>query len=663
MPAFERFLRQVQKDLKLWLAAMVFFGAFRAVFILAFRSQLDGQPSWSDFFVAFARGARFDSRAATVWVAPAVLASVAAALFDRERLAERVRFVAGIVFLVVSLAVCRAAVGFYDEYADNFNHWVLEIFYDDPGAVAGTVAKEYDIAFEVLAWASASALGALALRAWLRREFVPPARLRRIFARRAARVAFSALAGLLFVAGLRGSVGRRPAQEKDAAVSQVQVLNKAVVNPYLALHFAFKTYWRISGANALQTYLPGGDIRAALALATGRGENLPDLDAYLERRAAGTPGNRPEHVFLIIMESYSAWPLLEEYRPLGIAREMERLGRGGILLLNFLPCSEGTMGSVCSLLTTLPDAGVHMHYREAARKPLPSSLAVIFQRLGYRTRFFYSGYLSWQRLGDFCREQGFDEVYGGAHVAPRQLADEWGAADQFLFDFAAERIPPDVPSFNAILTTSCHPPFSVNVEAEGFPLREFPPGLAPQPGAGANYRVLGHFWYSDRCLGRFVDRMCEAAPRSVFAVTGDHYGRRHILTRPRFYDRTAVPLLLYGPEVLPKGLHLETAGSHIDVGPTLVELCAPEGFAYHTLGRSLLAPDRRPLGFGRRAVIGLEFLIETEGPDRKPGLHALPWASAPKLAEAEIASLARLQRAILAVSWWRAMRGAELPHE
>jgi CTP synthase len=35
-----------------------------------------------------------------------------------------------------------------------------------------------------------------------------------------------------------------------------------------------------------------------------------------------------------------------------------------------------------------------------------------FKRLGYRTRLFYGGYLSWQRFGIFARDQGADEVYG-----------------------------------------------------------------------------------------------------------------------------------------------------------------------------------------------------------------------------------------------------------
>ena len=71
-------------------------------------------------------------------------------------------------------------------------------------------------------------------------------------------------------------------------------------------------------------------------------------------------------------------------------------------------------------------------------------------------------------------------------------------------------------------------------------------------------------------------------PLPLFVITGDHYGRRFINSQPTFFEKTTVPLVLYGKEVL-EGITLpdNVAGSHIDIIPTLVELTAPEGFFYH----------------------------------------------------------------------------------
>ena len=92
------------------------------------------------------------------------------------------------------------------------------------------------------------------------------------------------------------------------------------------------------------------------------------------------------------MESYSAWPLSPEYRELHLADNVLALSAGGISVPRFISAGPGTMPSLGTLLTGLPDTGLPMSYERAARNPFPTSPAMIFRRLGYRTRFFYGGY-------------------------------------------------------------------------------------------------------------------------------------------------------------------------------------------------------------------------------------------------------------------------------
>jgi len=54
----------------------------------------------------------------------------------------------------------------------------------------------------------------------------------------------------------------------------------------------------------------------------------------------------------------------------------------------------------------LPEAGAVVNYQRGSRQPFPTSITAIFKRLGYRTRMFYAGYLSWQRLA-ILRRPGF----------------------------------------------------------------------------------------------------------------------------------------------------------------------------------------------------------------------------------------------------------------
>src|SRR5207248_653986 len=77
-----------------------------------------------------------------------------------------------------------------------------------------------------------------------------------------------------------------------------------------------------------------------------------------------------------------------------------------------------TIESLGVIITGLPFARAFVNFQPLVRKGLPTAAAAIFKQLGYKPRFFYGGYLSWQRIGEFCREQGFEDVYGGDQMVP-----------------------------------------------------------------------------------------------------------------------------------------------------------------------------------------------------------------------------------------------------
>jgi phosphoglycerol transferase MdoB-like AlkP superfamily enzyme len=231
--------------------------------------------------------------------------------------------------------------------------------------------------------------------------------------------------------------------------------------------------------------------------------------------------------------------------------------------------------------------------------------------------------------------------------------------DEQLYRFILETVDDESPSFNLVLTTTNHPPYDIDVYGMGFPLREVPPELAEDfEGGNTDLLMLGHHWYSDRAVGEFADGVMKRLPRSLIAITGDHWSRRFPGPRPGLYHASSVPLVLYGPEVL-EGVEVpgELAGSHLDIGPTLVELAAPAGFRYFTIGRDILDPGMPALGFGRHRVIGPGFILGTrpgEGQGPIPE-HSLP-ADPP-----DRERLLRLHSAVQGVSWYRIKQGASLP--
>lgn len=660
-PGWSTAFTQLQKDARLWLVVFLFLWAFRWVMIFLFRDQSTEALTVRDLAKCAVMGGRFDIVVATYWILPCVLLSVAVAIFGRVRLAERVRLTLGIVFLVSASLICAIAIGFFQEYKDRFNQWIFGVIYDDRTAILKTIWAEYHVVWLVIGLTAGNVMAALVVRRWLREPFVSGDRIAAWLPARWQRVVVGFLFGSLLVLGARGSLTYRPMHKRDAATTPNAFLNKMVQNPIVALRFAVMEHFRVTGAKGLAVYLPRGDVADAARRTFPSAGDGPTLDDYFLKRAAGARGPAPDHIFLVVMESQDVWPLLPQYRALGLASNLVALAESGLWIEGFMPSGESTMKSLAAMITGLPDAGVFTNYQPSGRKPFPTSIAPIFKRLGYKTRFFYGGNLGWEQMAQFCAAQGFEEVYGESHMGKwgRKGASDWGVKDEYLFRYVAEAVTASPRSFNMIMTTSYHPPFDIDVEAAGFPLREMPAGFRPLYDGKVPLRVYGHYWYADKCLGEFVRAVEQKLPNPVLAITGDHGSRRFLNERPSLYEQRAVPLVLHGPDLLRNlTVPANLAGSHLDIAPTLIELAAPAGFPYHSMGGNLLDPQRVQLGFGgRNTVIGPQFIFEV---DRPAQVFPLPGCS-PAADSLDTSRLRDSYMAFHGLGWWRIMKGAEFP--
>lgn len=654
-----RFVGQLVADLKLAAVCLVSLAVFRAILIGIFHDQMSPDSGTSDVLLAMLIGVRFDLRITAMVIAPSLLLSLACLFIDIGAAARRVRRAVLTLFMSVTVFIGAIDIAYFGEYHDQFNHWVLGAVFDDLRAVLITAWKEYPVLWGLLGLSAAAATLVYVAGRWIMRCSERPGLIERLTGGQVLRIFAIVLLIVGYAFAVHGSVTNRPVQQKDAAITSDGFLNSTVLNPYSALRYAIVDYLRLSSASGLSVYLPDGNIHAAAQLVAGDDRPIRTLDDALRHVAAGPKGVPPRHIFVLVMESYDAWPMLEQYASLGLCENVKRLGAQGIMFPAFLPVSTGTMVSFAPIITGLADPGVLTNYQPSARQPYASSIAPIFKRLGYETNVFYSGFLSWQRIGDFCEDQGFDHVYGGGDIGSWVHTNEWGVDDGDLLDFVVKTIDDDRPSFNVILTTTFHPPYDIDVHAKGYPLREVPAHLRETfKDSNITLEELGHLWYSDQSVGRFADQATDKFTGSLIAVTGDHWSRRFIGARPTLYERSSVPLVLYGPGVLDDVQRPEpTAGSHLDIVPTLIELAAPRGFEYHAIGRDLLATGHQPLGFGRAHVIGPDFIMSTEAGG---ATEAIPGRSLPTPTP-DRDKLLRRHAAGQALSWWRIMRGTELP--
>ena len=656
---WNRFITQIQKDFKLWLFFMAFFLLFRCTFVVLFRHQINASSTYRDIAAALFNGLRYDSVITTYLLLIPLLFSIIAGFANTSRLANKVRKIIGMLGVILSAVVCVATFGYFKEFGDQFDHFIFGLIYDDLGATLTTMWKEYHVIPNVIGMALIVVAASIIMRRLIRKPFLSSQSLDRLTPTLVRKIIAVMIISVLFAAGIRGSLGRRPVQPRDVAITKDEFLNKTVLNPFMALNYAVTRHLELSEVKGFKVFLPDGDVRKAAQAFFATRQTYDDLDRYMLRYAKGANPNPPRHIFLIVGEGYSAWPLMKKYEALGLAEGGKQLSQSGLSVERFVPASGGTMSSLGVIVTGLANAGVKTNYQKSARSIYPTSIANIFSRLGYRTRFFYGGYLSWQRVGDFCRAQGFDKIYGGGNIGSWASSNEWGVDDDYLFDFVLKTTDDDQPSFNIILTTTNHPPYDIDVRAQGFKLLEIPGELKAALAADIDFNQLGHYWYADRSIRKFALGVEEKLKRPLVVITGDHAWRRgkDIIKRPDLYEKTAVPLIFYGRDVL-DGITLppETTGSHIDIDTTLIELAAPRGFQYHALGKNLLDPDQRRLGIGGNVIIGPDFILDLEG-SRK--VYALPGRKLPQ-DRPDVKQMTGLYNDMHGIAWWRIMRGPKL---
>ncbi len=635
------------RDLQLWLFIVATLQLFRVLLITLFHQQ----ATWLTFEnlsgVMF-QGLRYDISTAATWLIPTFLLSLLPFKVIRNRL-DKTRTLIGIVFVSTTIPLMGIDIVYFDEYGDQFNQHMFGLVHDDTVAILITVWKSYHPLWLISASALTIYLYLKLLRKWL--TYKPNLRLKLT----KLSTALLGVGGfILFVALLRGgTLTGEPIRLKHAFIVNDLFLNRTVLNPYSALRFTLQEKWALSSGTALETIWPES-LEAALQTIRPLAQNSNSIDQWLTTTTTGGDYQKPQHIFMLLMESHSGWPVLPRYRSIGLSPELSRLADNGIYFPNFIPSGSGTIPSLNALITGLADSGLNINYEPESLKAYPFGIATLMKQLGYQTNFFYGGYLSWQRLDTFALNQGFDTIHGGGIMSSHgEMTNEWGVDDKILFDYVVEQTDPDKPSFNFILTTSNHPPYDLDLEKLGYPLKSLPEPL--EITKDETIKVLGHLWYADQQIGRFVDKSLNKLPGSLFALTGDHTARLQIrFEPPNVFEQVAVPFIIYAPDMIKSSKVVDIAGSHIDIPSTLYEMVAPAGQAYTHLGKNLLAEAVDTFGFGHKYMNGRNF-IATDHP--LPQVFPLPLGHYQKPDKRLLQKMLRKSQALKAVSWNRVRNG------
>lgn len=619
---------EFQKNVKAWLFCVTLLFASRVLFVLMLSDRLPDSWQLSDLLIVFRTGLIVDGKVAMHWMIAPFILGMAVALF--QGLVPQVTLLRHALIIAFTLAtplLSFGMVGYYQEFNDVFTEFMFEIVNDDAVSVILTMVHEYALLPKLATSLLLSTGFYLAYRRWFTGEFSLLSGFQQQFNSLRVRWIAATICVLFCVLTIRGSLGSHPFQRANTAISKHRFLNKAVYNPYFALHYAYKERRIQSSYTLLAHRYSKPDAHKAIALlsedSTGRG-NIESTDVTLSnsaliRTARGAPNGAPSHIFLLFLESYDAWPFLDKYNSLNVVPYGRRFARSGCYVRSFLPAANSSVMSYTSTINGL------LKTNPLRQQELPTSLTHVLKRLGYTTRNIGGFASSWQRFEEHTMEQGFDEFYSTDQLKPGGELPGGQLLDRTLFELVESKLDFSKPTFNVIRSSSYHGPYQVDLEKEGCEIPRISPELRQICDGDVAHleKIYGHLKYTDMAMGRFVEQMEKRYPRSLFVITGDHFCRRFLNHNPNVFERSAVPLILYGKEILNgRNLPREACGSHIDIAATVIELSAPTGFKYVAVGRDLFQPHSNQRAIGTDFVIVGNHIVSLGEP---ASVELLPW--------------------------------------
>ena len=651
---WELFVKNIQQDLKLFLFVLAVLCVLRGAFIAGMHSYLAAQSTLADIAASLYYGLRLSMKSADIIVLFSfVFCTLLGVVFHTGKL-ERLRLILGSMYVGLLILLFHARIPYYKEFHSGFNQLIFNTFRDDTRALLYTLVVDYYLPVLLISGGIVSyILYRLLRRFLLTGTYTVPQ-----FSHGYQKVLFQAsVIAVIIVFSIFTRFGgsltyAHSVHWENATVSPDDFLNEAVIDDVQALYRAYSIQARIRQGSALK--IDAGKIRDDAAYVKGTSLVSNEIDEAFARQAQGAKIPKPKHIFVIIGESFAQWPLLDRFSELHIADGV----RGIIAETNaayipaFVPNGAFTPMAVTAVVSGLSDVSLYPNYHpESYKEPYATAIAPQFKKLGYKTNFWYAGTSSWERIKDFSLAQGFDNFYGESDFA-HKTGNVWGSDDRYLFDAILATLQPDVPSLNVILTVSNHAPYSVDLQQEGFDESTV---IAALPSAAQQdkdlIKRLGHYWYTDRQIARFVRTIQAQAPDSLFVITGDHADRTNISKTPSLFERYTIPLVLYGPGITKQIIPDYVAGGHINIMPTLIELIAPKDFAYYSLGKSLTRGSA--VGFSHNVWITPDSIGKIEANTAEDFSGGGKEAADRDAIQQDI-------EAMRALAWWRIEKGKTL---
>jgi len=658
------FFVNIQQDLKCFLYIWIVLNIFRLIFIITMKEYWLTDTNFEEILTAIYYGARISLKtAAALWAGTFLFVTLPQTIFHTEKLNFMRIWISSLYTVVLSL-IFMAQFPYYKEFHVGFNQMIFNTFQDDESALFYTLIDQYQLFQRVIVVLIMAVLFTYVVKRILKTKtlsFYAFSNRIVLALTRSGVVIFLILLAIFVRFG--GSLAYAGSIHwENGSKCKDPFLNEAILDQGQSMYRAYSIKKRIEEGTASgveQANLKNDLLEIAQKKHIQIPAEIHSIDDYLVHQASGPKIEKPKHVFIIIGESYAAWPTLDKYADLHIADGLRSIEKepDAVFVSRFMPNGAFTPMAVNAVISGLNDVNIYPnHQPESYRQVYKTALAPQLKKLGYKTVFWYAGFSGWERIQDFALAQGFDEFHSASDI-PYGSGNVWGCDDEYLFNaiqsYAEQETEPTV---HVILSVSNHAPYSVDLTKAGFDADTTIENLPDNVRNNADLiNRLGHYWYTDKIISEFTKKIKKAYPNdSLFMITGDHADRTNIDAQPTIYERYTIPFVLYGHGVDKNIFPPDIAGGHVNINATLLELIAPKGFVYYSLGESLTEAPQVGFNHNMWETDAAAGEIDGENAEVLPDVDR----ENVSLADEKEKAMETIRR-MRTISWWRTMKGNE----
>ena len=613
MNRWQRLFEGIKTEIMAFLFFSVLLTIFRVVFLWIFQSQLATVPI-EEILKSLWFGFRLSLKTVGTICLFGFIFGTLVQTFVPKWPSLRFKQIIYSIATILLTFLFLGRIPFYKIFNSSYNMMLINGKHDDIGAIVNTAINEYNAFFyiicaivisviltEFLLKVLSTSTKKYSINKVISTKWYPKTKLAQCITGIGLLIVFS----LIFVVFRFGGAlsYTNSINWESAARLNSNLLNETILDDAQALYRVKSIAKRTSELEDI--HLTPAELHEKIQSIGGNPNSTRFDEAFTKTIITERLQQQPQSINIILGESYGLWPLLAEFNEPGayLVEQGRKYAVSPQAMGTQMALAQGTgtMPAIIGLLTGMPDTGMYPNYSVGMlQEPYGLGIGPVMKKLGYKTVFWYGGFSTWQNVKNFALEQGFDEFHDASEMPSNEI-NAWGVADGDMFKainaymdkHRGEKI------INVIMTTSNHPPYSVNVAKEGYDADKVRKNL-PDSIANTDKQIneMGHIWYADHVMGEFISKEEQVDPTALFVITGDHSERFTFAHEEGPKVASTIPIIFYGQGIKKEWLSQDAFGMSIQIIPTLAELVGRTGQTYEAMVPSLF--NQGPFVFNHR---------------------------------------------------------------